>query len=80
MAILGSTPDHEGPAKIDIRLGDADEIALKAISTAWSRPEKPMEGFSGPTTEATNYSYFDASIFDGNAARPRYCPHDGQAW
>jgi hypothetical protein len=45
VAISGSTPDHEGPTNVDRRLGDAHKIALKAISCAWSRPEKPMEGF-----------------------------------
>jgi hypothetical protein len=44
VAISGSAPDHEGPANVDRRLGDVHEIALKAISCTWSRPEKTHGG------------------------------------
>jgi hypothetical protein len=41
----GALRTTKSPANVDRRLGDAHKIALKAILCAWSRPEKPMEGF-----------------------------------
>gem|GEM_PF-6461867 len=41
----GALRTTKGPANVDRRLGDAHKIVLKAILCAWSRPEKPMDGF-----------------------------------